>query len=287
MFSPMISQPPPPLLAGKVLVIIGGTTGIGRSAARAFVAAGARVMVVGRDPESTGDTARELGEGARALCGDASRPDIAPAAIRGALAAFGGFHGLYHVAGGSGRRWGDGPLHEVTDEGWSATLELNLNSVFFSNRAAARQFLEQGGGGTVLNLGSVLAASPAPRFFATHAYTAAKSAIVGLTRASASYYAAANIRFNVLAPGLVATPMSRRAREDPEIVNFATRRQPLDGGRVAQPGDLDAAAIYFMGDASRFTTGQVLSVDGGWSVSDGHLPPTPGAPKPADDSSAA
>src|SRR4029077_19711543 len=109
----------------------------------------------------------------------------------------------YHVAGGSGRKFGDGPLHEVTDACIDWTLALNLKSVIFSNRAAVRQFRAQGGGGAVLNMGSVLGFRPSPQFFSTHIYAAAKSAIVGFTRSCAAYYAKENIRFNVVAAALV------------------------------------------------------------------------------------
>jgi NAD(P)-dependent dehydrogenase (short-subunit alcohol dehydrogenase family) len=141
----------------------------------------------------------------------------------------------------------------------------------YSNRAAVQQFLEQKSGGSVLNLGSVIARSPSPKHFSTHAYAAAKAGIEGFTRSCAALYAPHNIRFNVLASGLTATPMSRRAQEDPAILKFARTKQPLDGGRIALPSDLDAAAVYFMSDASRFTTGQVLAVDGGWSITEGQF----------------
>ena len=133
----------------------------------------------------------------------------------------------------------------------------------------ARQFLKQRTGGTVLNCGSVLGFSPSPKFFSTHAYTTAKAAIIGLTQAAAAHYAGNNIRFNVLAPGLVATPMSRRAQENGAIMQFIRTKQPLDGGRIGLPSDLDAAVVFFMSDESKFVTGQVLAVDGGWSVSEG------------------
>jgi NAD(P)-dependent dehydrogenase (short-subunit alcohol dehydrogenase family) len=163
---------------------------------------------------------------------------------------------------------GDGPLHELADAGWKATLNLNLTSLFFSNRAAVRQFLAQGTGGSILNISSVLGFSPSPRFFATHAYAAAKSAVFGFTKSIAAYYAPKNIRCNVLAPALTDTPMARRASRDVTIQKFIKRKQPLDGGRIGHTDDLDAAAVYFMSDASRFVTGQVLAVDGGWAVSD-------------------
>jgi len=264
-------------LAQKSIVVIGGTTGLGVSAARAFVREGARVVVVGRSADSCAQAEAELGPSARALSGDASHHQTAPRAIELALEAFGGFDGLYHVAGGSGRKMGDGPLHEVTHAGIAATLDLNLSSLILSNRAAVRQFLKQGGGGSILNMGSVLGSDPSREFFATHVYAAAKSAAIGFTKSCAAYYAPHNIRFNVLAPALVETPMARRAAEDETILAFIRTKQPLDGGRIGHPEDLDAAAVFFLSDGSKFCTGQSLFIDGGWAVSDGQIErPLPG-----------
>jgi NAD(P)-dependent dehydrogenase (short-subunit alcohol dehydrogenase family) len=156
----------------------------------------------------------------------------------------------------------------MTDEGWQATLNLNLTSMMLSNRAAVRQFLAQTGGGVILNMGSVLACSPSPQHFATHAYAAAKSGIIGFSKSIAAYYARDNIRVNVLAPALVDTPMAHRAANDETIRRFIKAKQPLDGGRIGHPQDLDAAAVFLMSDGARFCTGQVLGVDGGWSVSE-------------------
>ena len=255
-------------LKEKSLVVVGGTTGLGLSAARAFVKEGARVVVVGRNRENVKAAQQQLGTPARALRGDASDPATARQAIRIARRDFGSFHGLYHVAGGSGRKHGDGALHEITDEGWSYTLNENLTSLFYSNRAAVQQFIKQGEGGTILNMSSVLGFSPSPKFFSTHTYATAKAAVIGLTQSAAAHYAPQNIRFNVVAPALVATPMSERAQGDEAILNFIRNKQPLCGGRIGQPEDLDSAAVFFMSDESRFVTGQVLAVDGGWCVSD-------------------
>jgi len=93
----------------------------------------------------------------------------------------------------------------------------------------------------------------------------------GFSKAIAGFYATKNIRCNVLAPALVETPMAQRAAKNQKILRFIKTKQPLDGGRIGQPTDLDAAAIYFMSDASRFATGQVLAVDGGWCVSEGQI----------------
>lgn len=263
-------------LLDKVVVIIGGTSGLGLSAAQACVAAGAAVVAVGRDQRECDAAGPSLGDRARLLAGDARQPGTAEAAIDVALTAFQAFHALYHVAGGSGRTQGDGALDSLSEAGWDFTLEVNLKSVFLSNRAAVRQFLARATGGSVLNLTSVLANSPAPRYFATHAYAAAKAAVIGLTRSAAAHYAPHAIRFNALAPALVDTPMARRAISDDEIVRYVRTKQPLDGGRVGRPSDLDAAVVYFLSDESRFVTGQVLQIDGGWSLTEGQYNPDRG-----------
>ena len=258
------------LLEGKTVVVIGGTSGMGLSGAAACLDAGANVVAVGRD-DSYGDQARSiLGDSVTVILKDAAEKETSEEAIAAAVERFGALDALYHVAGGSGRALGDGPLHEITDEGWDATLDLNLKSVFLSNRAAIRRFLEQERGGSILNLSTALAFSPSPAYFSTHAYAAAKSGIVGLTKAAAARYASDNIRVNALAPGLVDTPMAQRAASNTEIMEFVRTRQSLDGGRIGMPSDLDAAVVYFLSDGSKFVTGQVLAVDGGWSVNDGH-----------------
>jgi NAD(P)-dependent dehydrogenase (short-subunit alcohol dehydrogenase family) len=270
--------PPTPKLAlqGKVVVIVGGTSGLGFSAARACVEAGGRVVVVGRNPDTARSAGELLGGAASVLVGDACDSATAPLAIERGLTHFGRFNALYHVAGGSGRAAGDGPLHDVTDEAWDFTQRLNLTSLFYSDRAAARQFLKQGSGGTVLNMGSVLGFAPSPHYFATHAYAATKSAVIGFTRSCAAYYAPHNIRFNVIVPALIETPMSQRAAGNEQIMRFIETKQPLDGGRIGTPEDLDAAVVFLLSDASKFCTGQVLTVDGGWSVSEGQYNSTGG-----------
>jgi NAD(P)-dependent dehydrogenase (short-subunit alcohol dehydrogenase family) len=256
-------------LQDQVVVIIGGTTGLGLSAARACVRAGAKVIACGRNADSALKAQELLGECGRAITGDAQKPSTAREAIQTALSEFDRCDGLYHVAGGSGRHAGDDPLHELTDEGIEVTLAHNLKSLIYSNRAAVQSFRERDVPGSVLNMGSVLGWSPSPTHFATHVYAAAKSAIIGFTKSCAAYYARENIRFNVIAPALVETPMSARAAGNEAIREFIRRKQPLDGGRMGQPEDLDAAVVYFLSDASRYVTGQVLAVDGGWCVSEG------------------
>lgn len=254
---------------GLVVVVMGGTTGLGLSAAQRLVENGAQVVVTSRSETNVHRALAELGPAARGFAADAATADAGERAVALAVEAFGRLDALYHVAGGSGRSRGDGPLHEMTDEGLAYTLELNLSSIILSNRAAVRRFLRQGGGGCILNMGSVLGWSPSPQYFASHAYAAAKAGIVGFSKATASYYAPQNIRVNVIAPALVETPMSQRAVGNDDIVNFVAAKQPLDGGRVGVPADVDGAALFLLSRAASFITGQVLAVDGGWTVSEG------------------
>lgn len=191
-------------------------------------------------------------------------------AVAACLERFGRVDGLFSVAGGSGRSFGDGPLHTLTAEGWDRTLDLNLRSQALVCRAVVERMLAQepteaGTRGSILLVGSVLASDPVPELFATHAYAAAKGAITSLMTAMAATYAASGIRVNVIAPALVDTPMAARAAADPQTLEFARRKQPLAGGLI-DPLDVAHAAVYLLSDEARAVTGQVLKVDGGWSV---------------------
>ncbi len=129
---------------------------------------------------------------------------------------------------------------------------------------------EYGLRGTVLNMGSVLGWSPAPDFFGTIAYAASKGAIEAMTPAAAARYARDGIRFNLIAPGLIETPMAARAFSDPAIRSYLATKQPITGG-PGTPEDCAEAALFLCEPASRFVTGVVLNVDGGWCVSEGQV----------------
>jgi len=255
-------------LQGKTILIIGGTSGFGLSAALACQRAGANIVVLGRDDEHVAHANDTLGADAEILTGDASGPIASHRAVEHAVGSFGHLDALYHVAGGSGRAYGDGPLHTISDDGWLKTIALNQNSTFYSNRAALAHWEATGRSGVILNLASVLAFSPAPAYFATHAYATAKAAVIGMTKAIAAHYAPFGIRANVIAPGCTDTPMALRAKDSAPIQDFLKRKQPLDGGRMERTEDVDGAAVFLLSDASAYITGQVLAVDGGWSVTD-------------------
>jgi NAD(P)-dependent dehydrogenase (short-subunit alcohol dehydrogenase family) len=253
-------------LQGKRCLLVGGTGGIGKAAARRFLEEGAVVVLA--SPENHSPDAFAPAE---FLCCDATDPVRVQRLIAAVVRAHGGLDVLYHIAGGSGRKDGDGSLHDCTDAGWRATLDANLTSTFHTNRAAVRYFLSEKRPGVILNMASVLALSPAPRFFDTCAYAAAKGGVVALSRQAAARYAADGIRVNVLAPGLIDTPMSARAVGDPAVRAYLQGKQPLRGGPGA-PEDLSDAAVFLCSDEARFVTGVVFAVDGGWCVSEAQEP---------------
>lgn len=254
---------------GRVMLVM-GSTGLAASGARALAAEGARVFVTSRTPEHAAELGGELDGGWTA--GDLSREADAEGAVEACVSRHGRIDGLYAVAGISGRRYGDGPLHEATLEGWETVLATNLTGPFLVARGAVRQMLDQeadadGSRGVLLFMSSALAGHPSPEHFGTHAYAASKGAIESLTRAVAATYALHGIRANAIAPALVATPMSERAQSDPAIRAYLSEKQPLARG----PMDADAVtpvALHLLSRESRMVTGQVITVDAGWSVSE-------------------
>lgn len=258
--------------AGRVCLVT-GSTGIGAATARALAAEDGAVFVVSRTPGHARDLAEEISAaGGRAgyHVADLAEEKAVDSAIAECVAAFGRLDCVFNVAGISGRRFGDGPIHELTAAGWDTVMATNVRTVFLVTRAAVRQMLGQAtrdGGlrGAILNMSSVLAEHPSAPRFSTHAYAASKGAINSFSLAVAAHYAPDGIRVNVIAPGLVATPMSRRAQEDPEILRYLRGRQPLAGGPIAID-DVVGTALFLLSDEARVVTGQVVAVDAGWAI---------------------
>jgi NAD(P)-dependent dehydrogenase (short-subunit alcohol dehydrogenase family) len=253
--------------------LITGSTGIAAASARRLAREGASLYIVSRAADHARALAEELvAAGAQAAwaAADLTVEGDVDEAIAAAVGRFGRIDGLFAVAGGSGRRFGDGPIHELTADGWERTLAINLRSQALTCRAVVQQMLVQepngsGTRGSILLMGSVTATDPAPEFFATHAYAAAKGATVALMTTMAATYATRGIRVNAVAPSLTDTPMATRAAGDARIRAYARRKQPL-AGDMMDPDEVAHAAVYFLSDESRVVTGQLLKIDGGWSV---------------------
>ncbi len=245
-------------------LLITGATGIAAATAKLATEAGHQVFVASKDESECTALAESLD--CWALPGDLTDPAFAEEALQTCAETFERIDGIFHVAGGSGRKFGDGPLHEITDEGWEKTLSLNLDATFYVLRAALNILQKQGGGGSIVLTGSVLATHPEPVYFATHAYAAAKGALNALVTTTAAHSAPQKIRINAIAPGLVRTPMSLRAQSNPEILELMKTKQPL-AEDLLEPDAIAHAALFLLGTESAQITGQILNVDGGWSVS--------------------
>ena len=175
---------------------------------------------------------------------------------------------LFNIVGGSGRRFGDGPIHECTLEGYRKTLDLNLTSQFLVNKYTVMEMLKAGNGGCIINTASVLGMVGGNEMFSTHTYAASKAAIIGLSRSMAVYYAKQHIRVNVIAPGLLETPMSTRALNDEKILDYMDYKQPIYASkhRLGNPLAVAKAAEFLASEEADFITGTVIPVDGGWTA---------------------
>ncbi len=270
----MTHQSPPARarLAGRVAVIT-GSTGIAAAAAHRFAREGARVFAISRTEANWRSLVEALhASGAQADGATADLQDevAAERAVAGASERFGRLDALFNVAGGSGRRFGDGLVDQMTMDGWERTLALNARTHVTATRAVLRRMLAQerdadGQRGAIVTMASILAVAPNAELFPTHAYAASKGAIIALTTAMAAAYVTRGIRVNAVAPALTTSQMSTRAAADAATQAFAVRRQPLVGGFLAAD-DVAAAALFLLSGDSRAITGQMLVVDGGWSV---------------------
>jgi NAD(P)-dependent dehydrogenase (short-subunit alcohol dehydrogenase family) len=244
---------------GKVALVTGGGSGIGRATALAFAREGARVVVAGRrvaEGEATVAAVRAAGGEATFVQADVTQETQVRALVERAVATYGRLDVVFNNAGTEGRF---GPLVEMDEADWDATIDGNVKSVWLVMKYAIPH-LVAAGGGAIINNGSNLASVGMPT---AAAYTASKHAVVGLTRAAALEYAKQNIRVNSVSPGPIVTPMPERAFGS--IDGFKQFMEPIIPlGRVGQPDEIAAAVLWLASDGASFMTGHDMLVDGGY-----------------------
>jgi NAD(P)-dependent dehydrogenase (short-subunit alcohol dehydrogenase family) len=240
-------------LSGRRALVTGASRGIGRAIALGFAQAGADVAVLARsaeDLEALAGEIRSLGRAATPLVCDVTDAEQVEAAVE----RFGDVDILVNNAGGP---IFNAEFLDTRPEGWLRVLDLNLMSVIHVTRAAGRGMVQRRSG-SVINVDSIGAAHPAPP---VTCYSAAKAAVVNLTKSLAQEWGPAQVRVNALSPGLIDTEINRRIVSDPERSAAMVRRIPM--GRWGGPEDMVGTAIWLASDASAYVTGAHIEVDGG------------------------
>jgi gluconate 5-dehydrogenase len=244
-------------LSGKRALVTGGGTGIGVAISKAFLDAGAAVILTGRREEILQQACKTLGDQASYLVSDVAQVEAIPALIAGVENKGIPLDILVNNAGINAKK----PSLEVTDEEFDRIIQTNLNGLFALSREVARGMATRGKG-VILNITSMAAMYGLPK---VAAYTSAKSAVLGLTRALAVEWAQQGIRVNSIAPGFIYSEMTDKAlNSDPERKRRVMDRTPM--GRMGQAEEVAAAAVFLCSDAASFITGVNLPVDGGNSI---------------------
>jgi NAD(P)-dependent dehydrogenase (short-subunit alcohol dehydrogenase family) len=245
---------------GKVALITGGNSGIGRAAALAFAREGAAVAVAARraeEGESVAAQVRALGAEAIFIKTDVSNSSEVQAMVERTVDAFGAVDIAFNNAGRGG---GGGDMHEVDESTYDAVMDVNVRGVWLCMQAEIRQMLTQGDGGEriIVNCASV-AGLTGVRGGAL--YSATKHAVAGITASAALEYVRRGIRINSVCPGYVDTPMVRPSLDDPERGPQILRREPI--GRVGEPAEIASAVLWLCSDGASFMVGHNMPVDGG------------------------
>jgi NAD(P)-dependent dehydrogenase (short-subunit alcohol dehydrogenase family) len=251
-------------LNGKRALVTGGSRGLGREMALAMAEAGADLILVGRDRPALEDTGADIerrGRAAVLIQADVSQPLEAERACRTALEQHGPIHILVNNVGG---RRIDVPTESLELEQWQEIVDLNLTSTFICTKLIGGAMVRRGQGGRIINVASV-AGLIAARGIGGRSYEASKAAVIQFTRTVAADWAPHRVTVNAIAPGIFLTePNVRWSRVNPTAMETAKAQIPM--GDFGRPEDLGPLAVYLASDASRYMTGAVLVIDGGYTA---------------------
>lgn len=247
------------LLEGKVAIITGAGSGMGRATAVLFAKEGAKVAAVdyaGETADETANMVKGAGGEALSISADVSKPEDVDRMVAGTVESFGKLDILCNIAGVFD---GFTPALDTDDALWDRIIGINLKGVFLCSRRAIPEMLKQGKG-AIVNTASIAGLVAGGGGVA---YTASKHGVIGVTRALAAEFTPQGIRVNAFCPGGILTGMTKELAKDPAV------NQGVEGtliGRWGQPEEMAAAALFLASDQSSFSTGSLLVVDGGWTV---------------------
>lgn len=243
-------------LRGKVAIVTGASTGLGQGMAAALAEAGADIAGVSSGPmEETRQIIESTGKKFLAVRADLLSTGPINGIMEKVAGEFGHMDILVNNAGIIRRE----DAIDFTEKDWDDVININLKTVFFFCQAAARRFMEQGGGGKIINIASMLSFQGGIR---VPSYTASKSGVMGITKLLANEWAKFNINVNAIAPGYMITNNTGQIRSDPARYNSILERIPA--GRWGEPGDMAGPVVFLASDASNYVNGHTLAVDGGW-----------------------
>jgi len=253
---------------GKVAIITGGNSGIGKAAAMRFAERGAQVVIAARRADEGNETVAEI----RAAGGDAifvqtdvSQEAQVEAMVRKTVETYGGLDYAFNNAGMPGTGPGT-TLVDASEDAWNKVIDVNLKGVWLCMKYQIPEMLKRGAG-AIVNDSSVAGLQGSPNF----AYVASKHGVVGLTKSAALIHAHQGIRVNAVCPGWVRTPMVEPALEDPEFAAGVLAMEPI--GRLGRPEEVAEAVMWLCSDDASFVTGIAMPIDGGLSA--GRIPRRP------------